>query len=57
MTRDELRLELLKLTFRGSATSATAIAEVKAIEAELFPDKPDAVPEERQTLSLAKKSR
>ena len=38
MTRDELRLELLKLTLRGAATSANAIAEVQMIEATLFPE-------------------
>jgi len=52
MTRDELRLELLKLTLRGAATSANAIAEVKTIEAELFP-----VEDKRQPLSLPGKDK
>lgn len=51
MDRDELRLELLKLTLRGATSSDVAVAEVKRIETELFPEE-----KARSPLTLPKKA-
>jgi len=57
MTRDELRLELLKVCYRHDYSPEQIATAVKCYETELFPEKPAVVPEDRQTLSLPKKGR